>query len=473
EGTFSGGNLKTVANADGSINIQMADAPKFGDITINNDGRITGVADGKDGKDAVNMDQLGNVTEIANKGWQLQANGDAASKVAPGDTVQFIDGNNIEITRNGNDLTFSTADNVAFNKVDVAGGLNILGGGISISGGNRIDFGNNVIHNIAKGVAGSDAVNVDQLNEEIGKIKWYVDGKAPNGGTGEIEVSPGTDGNGTGGTGSGNGGSQPGKPGGNTVTMEGKDNISVTVDGSNNTVTVGTSGKGSIAPNSKDVITGGQVYDVAVAIAENTKNIIGGQTKVTQTRDGEIKHSVEFDMAGGKQTTINDAMKAIDNSAVHYDKTADGKVDKSKVTLGEKGTEVTVGNVAAGVKDNDAVNVSQLKGAVTKIDNQFIEVNNQIGDIHNNMGRMDQKINKIDKDSRAGVAAAMAAAGLPQAYLPGKSMMAIAGSTWRGETGYAIGVSTISDNGNWVVKANMSGNARSQYGASAGVGYQW
>ncbi|MGO3859932.1 MAG: ESPR-type extended signal peptide-containing protein, partial [Neisseriaceae bacterium] len=48
EGTFSGGNLKTVAKPDGSINIQMADAPKFGDITINNDGRITGVKDGVD-----------------------------------------------------------------------------------------------------------------------------------------------------------------------------------------------------------------------------------------------------------------------------------------------------------------------------------------------------------------------------------------------------------------------------------------
>ncbi len=129
EGTFSGGNLRTVAQADGRINLQMADSPKFGDIVINHDGRISGVKDGVDGKDAVNMSQLGEVTQVASKGWQVQANGDEASQVAPGDTVQFIDGDNIKIKRDGENLTFSTADDVAFNKVEIANGLNIIGGG--------------------------------------------------------------------------------------------------------------------------------------------------------------------------------------------------------------------------------------------------------------------------------------------------------------------------------------------------------
>src|SRR5690606_6428220 len=52
---------------------------------------------------------LAATTTEASKGWNLQANGDTATKVAPGDTVQLIDGTNIEITRNGNDLTFSTS----------------------------------------------------------------------------------------------------------------------------------------------------------------------------------------------------------------------------------------------------------------------------------------------------------------------------------------------------------------------------
>ena len=54
-------------------------------------------------------DQLKAVSDVANTGWNLQANADTASKVAPGDTVQFINGDNIEITRNGNDITVATA----------------------------------------------------------------------------------------------------------------------------------------------------------------------------------------------------------------------------------------------------------------------------------------------------------------------------------------------------------------------------
>ena len=52
-------------------------------------------------------------------------------------------------------------------------------------------------------------------------------------------------------------------------------------------------------------------------------------------------------------------------------------------------------------------------------------------------------------------------------------MMAIAGGVYQGETGYAIGFSTISDNGKWVVKATGSGNSRGKHGASIGAGYQW
>ena len=37
----------------------------------------------------------------------------------------------------------------------------------------------------------------------------------------------------------------------------------------------------------------------------------------------------------------------------------------------------------------------------------------------------------------------------------------------------AVGVSKISENGNWVVKASTSVNTRSKPTAGAGVGFQW
>ena len=83
------------------------------------------------------------------------------------------------------------------------------------------------------------------------------------------------------------------------------------------------------------------------------------------------------------------------------------------------------------------------------------------------------RIDDVDQDARGGVAQAIATAGLPQAYLPGKSMFAVAGGHYKGEQGYAFGLSTISDNGHWVLKATASGSSRKNFGGSLGAGYQW
>src|SRR5690606_5692972 len=116
-------------------------------------------------------------------------------------------------------------------------------------------------------------------------------------------------------------------------------------------------------------------------------------------------------------------------------------------------------NVADGVNAGDAVNVGQLNQVTGNMQNQ---VNALRGDIR----RMDNRLS-------AGVAAAMATASLPQAYLPGKNMMAIAGGTWRGESGVAIGFSGVSDSGKWVYKLSGNSSSRGDYGGAVGVGFQW
>ncbi|PCF93588.1 hypothetical protein CPA45_21465, partial [Vreelandella nigrificans] len=65
--------------------------------------------------------------EYAAQGWNVQTNGDTATNVAPGDTVQMIDGQNIAITRNGTDITVATADDVEFSNVEVTENLNVAG----------------------------------------------------------------------------------------------------------------------------------------------------------------------------------------------------------------------------------------------------------------------------------------------------------------------------------------------------------
>ena len=43
-------------------------------------------------------------------------------------------------------------------------------------------------------------------------------------------------------------------------------------------------------------------------------------------------------------------------------------------------------------------------------------------------------------------------AGLPQAILPGRGMIAMAGGTYGGQSALAIGVSQLSDTGKWAYK---------------------
>ncbi|WP_338578177.1 YadA-like family protein [Neisseria leonii] len=110
---------------------------------------------------AATEDQLKNVYDHADKGWNIQANNDTASRVAPGGTVQFINGKNIAITRNGNDITVATADDVAFNQV-TANEVKI--GPVTIHS-DGINAGSKQIKNVADGTDPNDAVNVSQLTK--------------------------------------------------------------------------------------------------------------------------------------------------------------------------------------------------------------------------------------------------------------------------------------------------------------------
>ena len=123
-------------------------------------------------------------------------------------------------------------------------------------------------------------------------------------------------------------------------------------------------------------------------------------------------------------------------------------------------------NVAAGVvsaTSTDAINGSQLYHT-----NQAI-----LSGVGSSLTNLDTRIGQVEGVANAGVAQAIATAGLPQAYLPGKNMVAVSGGYYQGQSGYAIGFSTISDSGNWIIKATGSGNSRSKFGGSIGAGYQW
>ena len=290
---------------------------------------------------------------------------------------------------------------------------------------------------------------------------------------------------------------QPGKPGvDGKIGVNGKDGSAVVINGKD----------GSIGLNGKDGKDG-----LTMKSAQGKPGVDGkdGETKtriVYETKDKDGKPVTE------EVATLNDGLKFGDNSGnVHnaklnsqvnvkgaetnkdWGKFDGGKnimtqikgntitvglandinvnsVTTNKVTVGDttittdgvtinngpsmtksggiNANNTTIKNVAPGVNSTDAVNVSQLRA-------------------------VEGKLNRADKHLRAGIAGANAAAGLPQAYLPGKSMVAVSAGTYRGEGAVALGMSRISDNGKVVVKITGNSDTRGNLGASLGAGYQW
>ncbi|MGS2744729.1 YadA-like family protein [Halomonas sp. LS-001] len=181
-GADASGNTNITTQGDGTdtLEIVMTDQPQFGDITVNTGGgatinelsNLTFDPNNFTSGQAATEDQLKLVSDVANTGWDVQTNGDASSNVAPGDTVQFLNGQNIEITRNDKDITVATADNVIFTDVQTD---TLTAGPVSIDAAG-IDAGNTSISNVAPGALGTDAVNVDQLDAAAAASKTEVTG---------------------------------------------------------------------------------------------------------------------------------------------------------------------------------------------------------------------------------------------------------------------------------------------------------
>lgn len=168
-------------------------------------------------------------------------------------------------------------------------------------------------------------------------------------------------------------------------------------------------------------------------------------------------------------TTISDEEKS---SATWTSTMGEASVGYTKGDNTEETRQVT--HVAAGSQDTDAVNVAQLKAVNANVSADMQQLDQRFENRFNEQAhQFNNRIDKVEKDAQAGIAMAIATAGLPQAYLPGKSMFAVGAGTYRGEQGYAMGVSHITDDGHWVLKATGSGNSQGHFGGSVGVGYQW
>ena len=227
--------------------------------------------------------------------------------------------------------------------------------------------------------------------------------------------------------------------------------------------------------DSQEVITDSTANDNGVAVKS-------GDT-VTHTAGKNLK--VKRD---GKSVTYALAQDIDVNSVKAKNGVTIGNGDNATtITSDDKGLNLAGKNGAAtninNVKDADlnstskqAVNGSQLHATNEKVASLGTTVNNLNSVVNRQAGaidNLDRKVNKHSKQARAGIAGANAAAALPQAYTPGRAMVAAAAGTFKGQNALAVGYSRISDNGKIILKLQGNANTSGDVGAGVGVGYQW
>ena len=160
-------------------------------------------------KDLSNLSAAGN-THIQNlaksaASWNVQTNGNGTTAVVGGDTVNFINGDNIAITNTGHAITIGTAKDVSFDKVTVGGMTldknGILSGISSITGsgtgaptmtfnsqnGNtpanvsinsNLDMGGHRITGVGPAEKPTDAVNKQQVDQALRGLTGMADNAA-------------------------------------------------------------------------------------------------------------------------------------------------------------------------------------------------------------------------------------------------------------------------------------------------------
>ncbi|WP_427838879.1 YadA-like family protein [Actinobacillus pleuropneumoniae] len=547
--TNAGGD-KSVVDGNGLTITPSGNASNTVSLTTtglnNGDNKVINVAAGDvnaNSTDAVNGSQLYAVSEVANKGWNIQTNGSNTTNVKPGDTVNFANGDNIAITNDGTKVTVGLVKNVDLgedgsikagdtfvNKDGVKVGDNVsltkdglTAGDVKISATTGINAGDKQITNVASGLGGkklseaegdtlTNAANIGDLQTAVSSVTDASQG----GGFGLADDKGANVTQNLGKTiavkGDGKNISTVVKGGALTVNLNkdvdlGKDGsvttgntkvsdkgvsfadslVNLTSNGLDNGGNKVTNVKaGDVNANSTDAVNGSQLYatnqnvtnvqnevakgwNIEAGTVDGGKVFNASKTKVAMGDTVGVKagKNIEITQDGSNiaiATSANPTFETVTTESVKVGKgdntvaietVTDKHGSALKVSGADGKSETRINNVADGKADNDAVNVRQLRG------------------VAQNVANIDNRVSKLDKRVRGIGANAAAASSLPQVYIPGKSMVALAGGAYSGASAVAVGYSRASDNGKVILKVNGTANSAGHYSGGVGVGYQW
>ena len=453
--------------------------------------------------------------------------------VKAGNNIVVTEGTN---AAGGKEYTVSTAKDLNVDSVK-AGDTTVNNDGLTIAGGpsvkkDGIDAGDKNITNVADGnvAAGSkDAVNGGQLYDVAKNVADLVGPDATiDPATGKVTVADPTKGIGETGKGTIGDAIKAVNDLAKKAAVE-KTSVKAKDGRSNVTVTEGTNAAGGheytvdvervVTEAGSDQVTVTSKHDAdsntttyTVDVSDKTKASLAKADSAVQgltSKDGNLNFNKGPN--GNVEVSFNDNLN-VKNITTDGVKAGDTTINSNGIEIvngpsmtkdginaaGKAISNVANGNVAKGSKD--AVNGGQLHetaqsvadvigGGATVKDGKVVAGQNGIGNtgqntVHgaiaainqntaNNFNQIRGDLRKMDRDLRGGIAGALATAGLPQAFRPGKSMVAAAASTYRGQSGLAIGVSRISDNGKVILKVTGNTNSRGDFGGTIGAGYQW
>ncbi|EHE2460089.1 hypothetical protein J0E24_003587 [Salmonella enterica] len=519
DATASNKNIRTVAK-DGQIDIQMADnldvaSVKAGTTLLNDDGlHITGgpsvtsgginggnkiisnVSDGVTDTDAVNKRQLDNISSVVGQGLTFAANEGNDITRKPGDTLVLKGDASTKGDYSGKNIKTVT---------DISSGM------ISIQIAESPMFGSVVINNNNSGkitgvndgaisAESKDAVNGGQIHRVTTSISNIIGGNTHSGADGSLVTS------------------NIGNTGKNTI-HDAIDSVRSTAETASSGWNLSVNGQQSSAVKPKETVDlNNKDGNISIAKKDNqvsfnlsdsvkVKESIGIENGPSLTRNG-------IDGAGMKITNVADGViaagsKDVVNGGQIHDFVS-GEIARPITFSADSGTpydarmgtvvnvkgdnkniHTTVSGNTLSVSLNESINVKSVTAteslsvangaSVDMGGNAIHNVGNatrpgdavNYGQFQQAFGNLGNQINRVERRANAGAAAAIATAGLTQAYIPGKSMMSMSGGTFQGESSLAIGMSTISDNGSWVLKGSFSSTTRNQTGASVGVGFQF
>ncbi|MSN95964.1 hypothetical protein F1B92_01930 [Campylobacter sp. FMV-PI01] len=168
------------------------------------------------------------------------------------------------------------------------------------------------------------------------------------------------------------------------------------------------------------------------AAAPGSKAIADESTAIGVGAEAGGKNSVALGFGSTTQIGVDEK-----GNPIHRD---------NVVSVGSPTNERVISNVAPGVLGTDAVNLNQLNAAY-------------------------KTIQELREDAFAGIASAAAIGSLPQSTIPGKRLISLGSSHYKGENAYAIGFSGLSDNGRWIFKGGLSYDSKKNNLVSGSVGF--